>query len=450
MHVTRRPASLVPGWQGAWALNVRPILAAIRDNGPLTFEEVANVLIYTALRADLRSGHNKGDAYGREMLARAILEDAADVVTVLPDGRYHVDPTLTSFTSPYTGERMKLLTREELAESERVNALQRPVRHWVAKGYYNPYGGKWVDGLPGRRHDPTEVSEMAQTITLLGWQPGARIVKDQHGVTIDGFLRHLALRSLGIDPDLDPEGAEPYVEIRSFDSDAARLLYALQQNWPLLKHDTRRSIGRAVFGGDTPLTLDHVARSIRPVAEQMRMPVIDDDDPPSSPVGLRPVKTDFEPSPEQQELLDQIRHARAEGVTWKETGRPHSEVSADLSRLEDAGLVIRLKDVRRFKCNPYIDPQWIQGRPTVMDRKRAKPTMPSVEPVWRNQDLANMPFDQAYALKKFNDRNARIVVYTGTPHSAAVKAHIPMIVAKLSAEYPGLLDLLCDYRAAVE
>lgn len=469
MTATQRPASLVPGWQGAWAFNERFILTAIRDDGPLTFREVANVLIGKALLSDLLSGHNRGEAHGREMLARAVLEDAAEIITQTPDGRYSIAPDVISFTSPYTGKTYRLLTPDEQAAARDAESWRRPVRHWSAKGiehgrgFYNPHSGRWRHGLPGRKHDAKELDEMANQLQAMGWMPGARIVKDQNGVIIDGHLRHEALRMIGIEPDVDPTDGEPYVEIRSFDSDAARLLFALTANWTTLKHDTRLAVGRAIYGGKTVLTLDHVNKGIKPVADLTRMPTTTEVEPEPEPEARVLQFPGPEPSAralkaDDLRVLDVVRETRGHGVTYQQIvtpkglGRDNDAAGRwarrRLAWLENAGKVVRLAD-KRDGCAIFVCPEYVEGRSPGARRAEVVPTTPEV--VWSNQALAEMPFEDAYPLKRGNGgRTARIVVYTGTLLSAPTREHIPTLVERFTAEYPGLLDMMCDYRAATK
>ena len=368
MAVTNRPPTLVEGWAGAWGLNVRWALVALRDEGPLTLREVANVLRWKALHSDLTSGHPLGPDHGATMLAEAILEDAASIVVVHDDGRYSIPSDLTSFTSPFTGQPLKLLTPDEQAAAKAKNDIERPVRMWAKSDAYSPFGGKWVDGrLPGRKHTTDEVADKAAEIAALGWRPGARITKDQRGVIIEGHLRHDALRLLGIDPDTatDPRSGEPYVEVRGFNNDAARLYFALQANWSTLMAPTKKAIEKQVLGGQ-PLTLETVTGLIQPLADLMAptpdSPVtvaIDDRDDDDSPVTI---------TPEFQHLLDQLGHARAVGLTSKQfvdlNGVPwdHQKVSARLHRLERYNkLITRLKGVDRDGYAPYVLREWVQG-----------------------------------------------------------------------------------------
>lgn len=455
MTTTHRPASLVLGWRGAWAMDVRPALVAIRDRGPLSFQDIATIVAHTALRASLTAGHDRGPAWGAEMLTRAILEDAAEIVAVDADGRYSIAADVTVHHSPFTGENLRLLTVDETAAAAAAHALERPVRRWSSDGYYRQFGGKWTGGLPRRRHDTAAVDEMAAVIDALGWQPGARIIKDQHGVTIDGFLRIEALGVLGRDPDtgVDPVTGEPYVEIRAFDNDAARLLFALNANWSSLKADSRKAVGRAVFGDDSPLTLASIAARIVPVATRMVPPVgepvhaSDPDDVDDGPEPLRSITL----TEENEELLARVRYTGARGMTWKESGEDHSTASAALSRLEDGGYVVRLDGADRNGCAPYIVPDWRQGRPVVTKRKRSRrktrnPVPAEPTTAWSNTDLAAMPFDQAYAGLSFNTAKARITIYSGVDHARPVGEHVAALVIDLGAKCPGLLDLMCDYR----
>jgi hypothetical protein len=450
MGSANRPPTLVRGWEGAWGINVRRALVALRDEGPLTLTEVAEVMRRTALHADLTSGHTLGPDHGALMLAQAILEDAAAVITVDGD-RFTIPLGMTSFVSPFSGETLRLLTADEQAAAKAKADAERPLRHWASHDVYDPRGGPkaWPDGrLPGRRWSPDEVVEMAQIIEGLGWQPGSRIVKDQRDVTIDGHLRADALGLLGIDPaGSDPRTGEPYVEVRYFNNAAARLLFALTANWSTLKAPTKKAISLRVLG-DAPLTIEVVAGLIIPLADLMAPPVT------APPVGSSPAPGKTR-GPKTLTNADLDLHAQIErsghvGATSKELGCETSR----LARLVDAGLVFVLTQ-KRDRAAVHVTETWIAGRETSERRVKAAPvkaTPPPVEPLpplapFTNEAVAAMPWRVAAPqfVHPANGRgNGRIYASTGVRADLPVAEHLDGLIDNLHAQTPWLLSLLCE------
>jgi hypothetical protein len=448
---TTRPASLPAGWQGAWAFVIRPALVAIRDRGPLSFREIAAEINHAALHADLTSGHSMGRNHGAEILARAVLEDAVGLVTQLPDGRYAMDPTVREFTSPFTGRTMALYTAEEQAVLSAPARAQRPVRHWMESGVYRPHVGRWRNGLPGRGHTPDEAATMAEVIGLIGWQPGARIVKDQHGVVIDGHLRVAALGLLGIDPDVDPTDGEPYVEIRSFANDAARLHFALIANWTSLKADTRKAISKHVLGGE-PVTPATVKALIVPLAmitgptEITAAPEPVTEPAPkqggSPPDALTPLnKVDFD-------VLEQVRRAGIHGVTYKQVTVErgiggHNENAGRnarraLGHLTAHGRVVKLAD-KRDRSAIFVTPEFVGERAEAVRREPA-----ATRPEFSNAAVAAMTWREATApgTTWINGKMAVPYIRSQVSADATVAEVIDGIID--SVLFPWFLPMLCE------
>jgi len=435
------------GWQGAWAFVIRPALVAIRDRGPLSFHEIAAEINRTALHADLTSGHDKGRNHGADVLARATLEDAAGIVTELPDGRYTMDPSVREFISPFTGRTMALYTADEQAILSAPARAQRPVRLWMESGVYRPHVGRWRNGLPGRGHDAAEAATMAEVIDSIGWAPGARIVKDQHGVVINGHLRVAALGLLGIDPDLDPPDGEPYVEIRSFANDAARLHFALMENWTTLKADTRKAISKHVLGGE-PVTPATVKALIVPLALMAGPTEVSEPEPesaePEKPV--KPKRTRRRAkgiSRGDQAVLDQVRNAGARGIIYPQVLTPsgigvHSSASAALSRLEDAGAIIRLAE-KRDECGVYVLPQHVGDR-AVADRRGGE----LERPAFTNATVAAMSWLDACDGRTtwVNGGSAVPYLRSKVRADATVAEVIDGIIDNLM--FPWFLPMLCE------
>ena len=466
MAVANRPPSLVAGWEGAWGLNVRKALVALRDEGPLTLQEVARVLRWSALHADLTSGHRLGPDHGAEMLAQAILEDAATVVVHTDDDRYSIPSDLTRFVSPFTGMSLALHTPEEQAAAKAKNDAERPVRNWSNSGVY---ARKWGGRLPRRTYTTDEIVAKAQEILALGWLSGDRIVKDQHGVTIDGYLRGDALAKLGIDPDtgFDPRSGEPYVERRAFNNDAARLLFALTANWSTLKAPTREAIAKQVLGRDkaADLTLEAVSGLIRPFAELMSAPTSTVPTVDESPAAAA-VVVDLAPkssvpkewNDDALELLERVKQSGYHGTTSKELGpSEHGSVSAHLSRLADAGLIFMLAE-RRLNANVYVAPPWQQER-RLGKRKRTgrvvlvTPPTPAPAPAeFSNAKVAAMPW-RAAALNAegkpyvWNDGKARLWIGALPSGDATVAECVDAIIADLNTKVPFLLPMICERLA---
>lgn len=471
MTTTHRPSSLVVGWAGAWAFNVRYVLTALRDQGPLTVIEAARILRPQALHADLTSGHGFGPEYGSEMLVRAVLEDANALVSVDAEGRYSVPADLTSFHSPYTDMTIKLHTIDEAAAAKIRADAERPVRRWNSSRAYDRFGGKWTDGrLPGRKHAPEDVDEMADTIRSLGWLPGARIVKDQHGVTIEGHLRADALGLLGIDPDTgtDPRSGEPYVEIRSFNNDAARLLYALTANWLTLKAPTRKALSHQVFG-DQPLTLEAVRTLLLPLADVMVNPAPVTEPAPmmeplaTTPVMATPVMAPRRPRPrnlsdEDRDMIAAIDRCGHEGATQAELralGGDQGSVTGRLSRLTDDGRIVLLAEKRgvgRGRSGVYVTPKWVEGRPVGDRRSNPKRT------TYSNTKVATMSWREAVPASPrpgseppfVQHGKGRIYAQTGASAEAPVAEHIPGIINYLNSATPWLLPMICECLAQAD
>jgi len=445
---TTRPASLPVGWQGAWAFVIRPALVAIRDRGPLSFHEIAVEINHTALHADLTSGHSLGRNHGAEILARAVLEDAVGVVTQLPDGRYTMDPAVREFSSPFTGRTMALYTAEEQAVLSAPARAQRPVRLWMESGVYRPHVGRWRNGLPGRGHDAAEAAEMAEVINLIGWQPGARIVKDQHGVVINGHLRVAALGLLGIDPDVDPADGEPYVEIRSFANDAARLHFALMANWTSLKSDTRKAISKHVLGGE-PVTPATINALIVPLASMTGPTEVSEPDRPvteptpkraTSVPSLTPLnKADFD-------VLEQVRRAGVHGVTYKQVmvergiGGHNENAGRNarraLGHLAAHGMVVKLAE-KRDRSAIFVAPEFVGERAEAVRQEPARPE-------FTNTVVAAMTWREATAPNTtwINGRMAVPYVRSQVGADATVAEVIDGVIENVL--FPWFLPMLCE------
>jgi hypothetical protein len=461
MAATTRPSSLVVGWAGAWGLNVRRVLVALRDRGPLTVTEIARVLRFDALHADLTSGHNLGPDHGARMLAHAILEDAADIL--ITDGdRYSIAADTMTFTSPFDGRTLRLLTADEQADAKAEADAVRPVRRWNSAGLaYRRYGGKWADGqLPYRKHDPDDVKAMADAIGALGWLPGSRIVKDQHGVIIEGHLRADSLGLLDIDPDTGttPLG-EPYVEIRAFNNDAARLLFALTANWSTLNAKTRKAISHQVFGDET-LTLEVVTRLLTPLADVMSAPLIVNAPPTSTNGDVMPPIPDpgrLESAParvpkglndDDLDLLAQIGRHGFRGATYKELDADnHGPITARLARLVDGDHIVKLNQ-KRLRSSVYVTPEWQQGRPEGKPRRSrvapAPPPPPKPPIAYTNAAVAAMTWEQAAQAKWVHSGSGRIYASTGARANAPVADHIDGLIDNLTAAAPWLLPMICE------
>lgn len=470
MAAASRPASLVQGWRGAWGINVRRALAALRDEGPLSLTQVARVLRWSALHADLTSGHDLGPDHGAAMLAKAILEDAADVVTVDDQGLYRVPGDLTEYVSPYTGQTLKLLTADEQAAAKALHDLQRPVRRWAMSGAYNPFGGRWSDGrLPQRRHDPDDVIAVAQVIEAIGWPSGFRIVKDQRGVTIEGHLMADALGLLGIDPDTgtDPRSGEPYVEVRAFNNDAARLHFALLANWSSLKAPTRNAISHQVFG-DQPLTVELVRDALLPLADltpggtPQEEPVDEAEPAPPPPVvGIASVaarRSVDDLSDGDRDMIAAVEAAGHDGKTQldlqADLALAQNEVTPRLSRLTDNGYLVKLAEQRK-RNGVYVTPQWQDGRPAARRRGRPrkalatppaapKPVLPPVT-MYTNKPVAEMSWAEATAGVSFTKEGVgRIFASTKARAVRPVAEHIDGLIDDIWAKAPWLLPMICE------
>jgi hypothetical protein len=454
MAASDRPATLVQGWQGAWGINVRRVLVAVRDEGPLTLVEVTRVLRWTALHADLTSGHTLGPDYGATMLTKAILEDAAEVVVVDDEGRYSVPAEMTMFRSPFTGQDLRLLTAAEQAAAKVKADAERPVRRWAARDVYSPSGkDRWTNGrLPGRKHTPDEVVDQAREIESLGWLPGARIVKDQRGVTIDGHLRHEALELLGIDPDtgVDERSGEPYVEIRAFNNDAARLHYALTANWSTLKAPTKNAIAHQVLG-DVPLTLETVATLIRPLADLMAAGRVEPLAPAPAPVVSvgKPLKI----TAEYEELIAKIDRCGHVGATYKELEDYHGAVSARLTRLVASGHLVALAE-KRLRCAVHVTPQWVDGRPTAARTEKPARAVTEVgaapkvnAAAFTTAKVAAMTWEEAAPKSFCHAGGGRIYAGTGARVTAPVTEHLDGLINNLKATTPWLLPMICERLA---
>ena len=207
MASAQAPASLPPGWQGFWPLIARPVLGAMRDRGPLTFNEVVHIIRFQAIHADLVSGHNNGPDWGARNLAQVVLEDAAEIIVVTDDGRYMVPADVTGYLSPWKQVTYKLLTIEEAAAAAAHAATERPVLHWVDRRMYDPHGGKWIDGrLPGRKYGPEDVAEMVDVIVVARLAAGRA---DRQGPARRDDQRAPARRRPGVAGDRPRHGHRP-------------------------------------------------------------------------------------------------------------------------------------------------------------------------------------------------------------------------------------------------
>jgi hypothetical protein len=452
MMPTTRPASLPMGWRGAWALVARPALTAIRDDGPLTLDDIAAVLRREALPSDLNSAG--GLVHGALALANAVLDDADAIITVIPgegDGernRYAIDPSVTEYVSPFQQRTLALFDPAAAVAATET----RPIRNWMAKGVYSPFGGKWANGLPGRHFDPKEVDEMADTISLIGWQSGARIIKDQNGVIIDGFLRDAALRLLAIDPDTGvSRDGEPFVEIRSFPNDASRLSLALAANWLTMKYPTRKAIAKQVFGVDdlAPglvkrlVALGAVAQAppAAPAPTVVVDPVVPVVAPAPEPVVV--VAGPYAPTAEDQQVLDALLYAERVGKTSEELDYVPGQTSSRLSRLCNVGLVVKLAE-RRGRCQVYVLPQFVDGR-ALSSRPRSKSS--STSRPSPTEGVGSMTWREAAPGFTTSGGRGRIYAYSGCSADDLVIDHVDGVIADLRVKLPWFLPLMCERLA---
>lgn len=79
----------------------------------------------------------------------------------------------------------------------------------------------------------------------------------------------------------------------------------------------------------------------------------------------------------QKDILEHLATRGAEGATWNELGDElglhHGTVSGGLSVLHKAGIIARLVE-RRGKSKVYVLPQYVQGRMTELQGRRASRT----------------------------------------------------------------------------
>lgn len=280
--------------EGDWAQRqvtyqhlIRPVVAFIRDHGPVPVERVFEFISASAA-GDLRQASPTRDRAEAARLAFNLLVDDLDVINVAGD-HASVPPDCTTVTSVMFGPR-EIPPRDELDAARDASRQARTLREWVGR---NLFATKWRNGI--RERTATEIDWMVSQFETFGYI-GPKIVVDADlGTIINGGLRALALDKLGWPRD-------PHVETMRFANDLHRLAYVLAAHAEPGKLRVPQSLRNAILTEILP----RGAGLLRDSHNKVREPTLDewlaitganfDADP--EPVVIEP-EPDPEPEPDE-------------------------------------------------------------------------------------------------------------------------------------------------------
>jgi len=191
---------------------IQPVVAFVRDRGPVTAERVQQFISNEAA-GDLNfASPTRNRAEAARLVLNLFSEDIN--VMVLADDIVSVPPDTTTIDSSRFGLR-HIPPADTLAAELKASREKRSLREWVSKDLF---ATKWRNGI--REYDSEEIAWMAEQIQQFGYV-GPKIVRDAElGTIINGGLRAAALISLGMSVD-------KYSETMSFENDRHRLAYVL-------------------------------------------------------------------------------------------------------------------------------------------------------------------------------------------------------------------------------
>ena len=210
----------VEGWereQVTYSHLIRPVVAFVRDHGPVPVERIHDLILTTAA-GDLSFASPTKNRLDAARLVLNLLVQDIDVLTVTDDGNISVSfPNLVEVTSERFGRR-EIPSASEIQAQQDKSRRQRTLREWATRGLFR---SKWRNGI--RKYTEDEILWMMNQIEQYGYV-GPKIVKDEDtGAILDGALRTAALKRLGIPVD-------NHSITQTFANDMHRLAYILAAN----------------------------------------------------------------------------------------------------------------------------------------------------------------------------------------------------------------------------
>lgn len=205
----------VPGWESeqvTYQHLIRPVVAFVRDHGPVPVARVCDYIDTTAA-GDLNFASPTKDRRDAARRTLNLLVQDLDVL-VVTDDVISAPSDLTVVHSAQFGSR-EIRSQDVLDAEREASRRQRILREWASRGLFH---GKWHNGI--RRYSTSEVEWMAEQIRQYGYV-GPKIVQDaETGAILNGGLRAAALELLDM-----PVG--DHSETLTFANDLHRLAFIL-------------------------------------------------------------------------------------------------------------------------------------------------------------------------------------------------------------------------------